>query len=319
MVKFARLVALGLLVLAAEAPAQGYPAKAIRLVVPFPAGGPADIGARIMAQKLNAEGLQLVVDNRPGANTVIGAELVAKAPADGYTLLWAIDSTLVMNQSLYAKLSYDPIKDFAPIARTMAGQPLMLVNAASGPKSVQELIGYARANPGKVNFASGTMTNQLAGEQIKSLAGVDMVYVPYKGSAGAVQGLLAGDVTMILDGVSANLTHIRSGKFRALATLAARPVAALPDVPTFALAAGLPGFSVEIWHGVVAPAGTSADIVGKLNQHIVRAFEQPEVKEKLASLGQEPATCTPAEFAAFIRSESERWAKVIRQAGFRIE
>jgi len=244
---------------------------------------------------------------------------VAKAAPDGYTLLWAIDSTLVMNQSLYTKLPYNPVKDFAPITRTTTSRQILVVDAAKGPKSVKELIQQAKANPGKLNFGAGTVTNQLGGELFKSMAGIDMVYVPYKGSPPTVQGLLSGDVTMIIDGVVASLPHIKSGKFRVLANLGLGPIAALPNLPTLAAEAGLPGFDVVIWQGLLAPAGTPAEIVNKLQQEVVRIFSLPDVKEKLASMGQDLVTSTPAEFAAFIRTEAERWSNVIKQAGIRIQ
>jgi tripartite-type tricarboxylate transporter receptor subunit TctC len=244
---------------------------------------------------------------------------VAKAAPDGYTLLMAIDSTLVMNQSLYAKLPYDPLKDFAPITRTFSTRPILIVDAASGPKTVQELIRLAKANPGKLTFGAGTITTRLGGELFKNLAGIEMMYVPYKGSAGVVQGLLSGGLNMIVDGVAANLPHIKSGKFRVLAGLSLLPVPALPDVPTLASAADLPGFDVVIWMGLLAPAGTPAAIVNRTQQEVARVLGLPEVNEKLTALGVYAATSTPEEFAAFIRSEAGRWSKVIRQAGIRVD
>ena len=317
-----RVVTLGLVftIGIGSAFAQGYPTKPIRIIVPFPAGGATDIAARIVGQKTAENwGQPVIVENRPGANTIIGAEAVAKAAPDGYTLLWAIDSTLVMNQSLYTKLPYNPLKDFAPITRTTTSRQILVVDAAKGPKSVKELIQQAKANPGKLNFGAGTVTNQLGGELFKSMAGIDMVYVPYKGSPPTVQGLLSGDVTMIIDGVVASLPHIKSGKFRVLANLGLGPIAALPNLPTLAAEAGLPGFDVVIWQGLLAPAGTPAEIVNKLQQEVVRIFSLPDVKEKLASMGQDLVTSTPAEFAAFIRTEAERWSNVIKQAGIRIQ
>ena len=317
-----RVVTLGLVftIGIGSAFAQGYPTKPIRIIVPFPAGGATDIAARIVGQKTAENwGQPVIVENRPGANTIIGAEAVAKAAPDGYTLLMAIDSTLVMNQSLYAKLPYNPLKDFAPITRTTTSRQILVVDAAKGPKSVKELIQQAKANPGKLNFGAGTVTNQLGGELFKSMAGIDMVYVPYKGSPPTVQGLLSGDVTMIIDGVVASLPHIKSGKFRVLANLGLGPIAALPNLPTLAAEAGLPGFDVVIWQGLLAPAGTPAEIVNKLQQEVVRIFSLPDVKEKLASMGQDLVTSTPAEFAAFIRTEAERWSNVIKQAGIRIQ
>jgi tripartite-type tricarboxylate transporter receptor subunit TctC len=303
-----------------NATAQTYPSKPIRIVVPFPAGGPTDVLSRIIGQKMSDNwGQQVLVDNRPGANTIIGAEAVAKAVPDGYTLLMAIDSTLVMNQSLYSKLPYDPIKDFAPVTLTVWSHLILVTDASTGPKSVAELVQMARANPGKVNFGAGTITTQLAGEMFKKAAGLDATFVPYKGSPGTVQGLLSGDVTFIVDGVTSSVPHIKSGKFRVLATTGSRPIAALPGLPTLAAEAGLPGFDVVIWQGLVAPAGTSSDIIAKLNQEILRIYALADVKERIAAAGLDPVTSTPAEFTAFIRSESERWSKVIKETGIRLD
>ena len=311
----ALLTAIGL----GSATAQTYPSKPIRIVVPFPAGGPADVQVRIIGQKLTESWRQpVLVDNRPGANTIIGAEAVAKAAPDGYTLLMAIDSTLVMNQSLYSKLPYDPIKDFAPVTLTAWSPLIIAVDAATGPKSVKDLVQDAKANPGKVNFGAGTITTQLGGEMLKRAAGINMVYVPYKGSAGTVQGLLSGDVKFIIDGVTSSVPHIKSGKFRVIATMGTRPIAALPGLSTLA-AEGVPGVDVAVWVGIVAPAGTPADIIDKLQHEIARILILPDVKEKLLSVGLDPATSTPAEFAAFIRSESERWGKAIKEAGIRLD
>jgi len=315
-VALALLAAIGL----GSATAQTYPSKSIRIVVPFPAGGPTDVLSRIIGQKMAENwGQQVLVDNRPGANTIIGAEAVAKAAPDGHTLLMAIDSTLVMNQSLFSKLPYDPIKDFAPVTLTVWSHLILVTDAGSGPKSVAELVQMAKANPGKVNFGAGTITTQLAGEMFKKAAGLDMVFVPYKGSPGTVQGLLSGDVKFIVDGVTSSVPHIKSGRFRVLATTGSRSIAALPGLPTLAAEAGLPGFDVVIWQGLVAPAGTASDIIAKLNQEILRIYALPDAREKIAAAGLDPVTSTPAEFTAFIRAESERWGKAIKEAGIRLD
>ena len=315
-VALALLAAIGL----GSATAQTYPSKPIRIVVPFPAGGPTDVLSRIIGQKMAENwGQQVLVDNRPGANTIIGAEAVAKAAPDGHTLLMAIDSTLVMNQSLFSKLPYDPIKDFAPVTLTVWSHLILVTDAGTGPKSVAELVQMAKANPGKVNFGAGTITTQLAGEMFKKAAGLDMVFVPYKGSPGTVQGLLSGDVKFIVDGVTSSVPHIKSGRFRVLATTGSRSIAALPGLPTLAAEAGLPGFDVVIWQGLVAPAGTASDIIAKLNQEILRIYALPDAREKIAAAGLDPVTSTPAEFTAFIRAESERWGKAIKEAGIRLD
>ena len=317
---FARTATLTLFVCAGQVLAQAYPSKPIRIVVPFPAGGPSDVQARVIGQKMG-ESLdqQVLVDNRPGANTIIGAEAVAKAPPDGHTLLMVIDSTLTMNPYLYRKLPYDPQKDFAPISMTAWSPLILVVDGATGPKSVKELLQEARANPGKLSFGAGTITTQLAGELLKSAAGVNMVYVPYKGSPGTVQGLLSNDVKFIIDGVTSSVPHIRSGKFRVLASLTARPIAALPNLASLATEAGLAGFDVAVWLGLVAPAGTPAEIVNKLSQEIARILALPDVKEKHAAIGLDPASNTPSEFTAFIRAEAERWGKTIKEAGIRLD
>ena len=296
-----------------------YPNRPVRMIVPFPAGGPTDVLARVVAQRMSeAWGQQVIVDNKPGGNTIIGAELAAKAPADGYTLLMAIDSTLVMNQFLYSRLPYDPRKDFVPIS-LLAWSPLVLVtDAATGPRSMGELIERARANPGKLSFGAGTVTTQLAGEMIKAAAGIDVMYVPYKGSAGTVQGLLSGDVTFILDGVTASVPHVRSGKFRALANLGSRPIAALPDLPTIA-SQGAPGVDVAVWLGLVAPAGIPADIQAKIHQEVARAVALPDVRERLLNAGLDPASSSPSEFGRFIASESDRWGALIKRTGIRLD
>ncbi len=323
MIRFVKLLGSIVLVLMGGASivlAQSYPSKPIRVIVPFPAGGPSDVGMRLIAQKMTESmGQQVLVDNRPGANTIIGAEAVAKAAPDGYTLLCAIDSTLTMNQFMYSKLPYDPIKDFAPVTSILWSPVIMVVDAAIGPKSVKDLLQEARANPGKLNFGSGTVATRLIGEQIKSRAAIDVVYVPYKGSPETVKGLLSNDVRFIIDGVTSSVPHIRSGKFRAIANLGARPISALPGLPSFATEADMPGFEAGVWLGVVATAGTPQSVVDRLNLEIRRALAMPDVIEKLSGSGLEPMVSTPAEFAAFIKKEAERSEPAIRKAGIRLD
>ena len=301
--------------------AQTYPSRPIRLIVPFPPGGPSDFLARVIGQKIGADwGQQVVVDNRPGGNTIIGAELVAKAAPDGYTLLMPIDSTLTMNQFLYTKLPYDPMKDFAPISLAALSPIILEVDAATGPKSMKDLIAQAKAKPGKLTFGAGTIATQLAGELLKSRAGVDIVYVAYKGSAPTVQGLLSKEVNMVIDGVTAGMPHIQHGTFRALATLGSAKIAALPSTPTLAEAANLPGFDVATWLGLVAPAGTPSAVVAKLHQEVAHVMAMADVKEKLQSAGL-VATSSPTaqSFAAFIASEAAKWAPIIKQTGLHFE
>jgi tripartite-type tricarboxylate transporter receptor subunit TctC len=298
---------------------QLYPSKTIRIVVPSPAGGPSDVGARVVGEKIAASwGQPVVIDNRPGGNNIIGTQVVAKAPPDGYTILIALDSTLTMHPSLYSSLPYNPAKDFAPVALAFIS-PIVLITDAAGPNSVRELIQFAKANPGKVSFGAGTLTTRLAGELLKSQTGTDMLIVPYKGSAGTTQGLLSKDVTFTLDGVTTSMPHIRAGKLKALANLTKRPIAALPNLPTFADETGIRDFDVSVWLGFVVPAGTPPDIVTKLNQEIVRVLGLPDVKEKLSSIGLEPGGGTPAEFGSFIRTETDKWTRVIKASGFKAE
>jgi tripartite-type tricarboxylate transporter receptor subunit TctC len=310
--------------LAATAPgvmaqAAPYPQRPIRVVVPFPAGGPTDILARVVGQKLSERlGQAVVVDNKPGANTIIGADTVAKAAPDGYNLLLAIDSTLVMNQSLYSKLPYDPVKDFEPIAK-MAISPLVVVAASNGPRSLKEVMTQAKAEPGKLSFGYGTVTTQLGGEIFKNALGLNILSVAYKGSAGTVQGLLSNDVSYIIDGVSAALPHIQSGKFRALATLGSKPIPVLPGLPTVAGEAGLPGFDVAVWMGLVAPRGTPDSITRLLAGEVARALELPDVREKLEAVGLLPDMVSGPAFTSFMQAETVKWQKAITQAEIKIQ
>lgn len=305
--------------LTAVAQTASYPQKAIRLVVPFPAGGPTDILARVVGQKLaDRLGQAVFVDNKPGANTIIGADAVAKAAPDGYTLLLAIDSTLVMNQSLYSKLPYDPVKDFEPIAK-VAISPLIVVTSSAGPQTMKALISQAKAQPGKVSFGYGTFTAQLGGEIIKNSLGLDILSVAYKGSAGNVQGLLSNDVTYIIDGVSTALPHIQSGKFRALANLGNKRIPVLPDLTSIASDAGLPGFDVAVWMGLVAPRGTPEPIIKILSEQVARILELPDVKEKLDAVGLLADMMPPTAFRTFMQTESVKWNKVITQAEIKIQ
>jgi tripartite-type tricarboxylate transporter receptor subunit TctC len=297
-----------------------YPTRPIHIVIPFPAGGPSDIAARIIAQRMSEDwGQPVIVDNRPGANTIIGAETVAKAAPDGYTLLMAIDSTLAMNQYLYKTLPYDPLNDFAPITTTVKSMSLLCVPAQTGPKSVKELIARGKAEPGKLNYGAGTITVQLAGLLFNKAAGIDVVYVPFKGTAETVQGLLTGSVDMVYAATVVAGPLIESGKVRALAKLDGRKDP-YPDVPTLAAAAGLQNFDdISIWLGLVAPKATPAPIIDKLNREVVHILAQPDVREKFNQTGNFAVTSTPEEFAAFIRGEAARREKVLKEAGIRYD
>ena len=310
-----------LALLATGAWGQAYPAKPIRLVVPFPAGGTTDILARAVGQKLTeAWGQPVVVDNRPGAGGNIGAELVAKAAPDGYTLLMGTVGTHAINASLYAKMPYDHIKDFAPVI-LVAGVPnVLVVNPAVPVNSVQELIAYAKANPGRLNFASsGSGTSiHLSGELFKVMAGVQMTHIPYKGSAPALQDLIGGQVQLMFDNLPSALPQIKGGKLRALAVTSATRAAALPDVPTVA-EAGLPGFEASSWFGVLAPAGTPVAIIARLNAEIAKWLASPEAREKLASQGANAAGGSPEDFAKHIAAETAKWQKVVKESGAKVD
>ncbi len=318
----AALVALTLLppaVARAQYPDQDaavYPSRPIHIVVPFPAGGPADLVARIIAQTMSEDlGQPVVTDNRPGGNTIIGAQAVARAAPDGYTLLMAIDSTLVMNQFLYKSLPYDPLEDFAPI--TLATKTVsVLAVRADGPKSVGELVARARANPGKLNFGGGTITAELMGRLFHKAAGLDIVYVPFKGTPETVQGLLAGSVDLVYASTVIAVPLIKSGQVRALARLDHRDLPALAGVPVLADAAGLKDFDdLAVWLGLVAPKGTPRAIIDKLNREVVRILNDPEVKRKSEAIGGYIETSTPEAFAAFMRREAARWGKALKELG----
>lgn len=298
-----------------------YPNKAIRVIVPFPAGGPSDVLARIIGQRLSEDWRQpVLIENRIGANTVIGAQAVATAPADGYTLLMAIDSTLAMNQFLYNKLPYDPVRDFEPITVVAKTMLLLMVNASSDIATVRDLIAKQKAEPGKFNYGAGTITTQLTGQLMNRAAGTNSQLVRYNGSAQVTQGLLTNSVQYAIDGPSAALPLIQDGKFRVLAKFDGRPFPPRPDVPTFAEASGIPNFDeVTVWLGLVAPKGTPRPIIEKLQRQITRALSDPGIKQKADAAGLFPFSTTPAEFTAFIRKESERWAPVVKESGIRYD
>ena len=315
-------IALGFGPLATRAHAQGaYPTKPIRLVVPFPPAGTTDILARAIAQRWTETlGQSVVVDNRPGAGGNIGADLVAKAAPDGYTLLMGTVGTHAINPSLYGKLPYDHVKDFTPVV-LVAGVPnVLVVNPALPVQNVQELIAYAKANPAKLNFASsGSGTSiHLAGELFKVMTGVQMTHVPYKGSAPALQDLLGGQAQLMFDNLPSSLAPIRAGKLRALAVTSATRAPALSDVPTVA-EAGVPGFEASSWFGVLAPAGTPAAIVTRLNAEAVKWLATPDAKEKMLANGANAVGGSPEDFAAFIQAETVKWAKVVKESGARVE
>jgi tripartite-type tricarboxylate transporter receptor subunit TctC len=317
----------GILALVAIAPAvaqdaQTYPTRPIRIVVPFPAGGPTDVNARIIAQRMSEDFKQaVIVENRPGGNTAIGAQAVAKAEPDGYTLLAAMDTTLVMNPAtLSTPLGYDPFKDFATITLTAKNTSLITVRAADGPASIAELVARARQNPGKMNYGAGIITTRLAGYLFAREAGIQVQLIPYKGSADVVAGLLTGSVDFIVDGVAASLPLIHGGRLRPLAKLNTRPLPVLPELKPLAVAAGLPQLDdMSSWIGLVAPAGTPRAVIDKLNREVAAIYADPAIADRLEKAGITAVTSTPEEFDAFFRSEAARWTKVFRESGIKLE
>ena len=301
--------------------AQSYPAKPIRFIVPFPPGGSADILARAIGQKAG-EGLgqSLVVENRPGAGTAIGAEALAKSPADGYAVMIGTVSSHAINPALNPKLTYDPVKDFTPISLVASIPFAMIVHPSVPAKSVRELISLAKSKPASLNYSSagnGT-SNHLAGELLKSMAGIDIVHIPYKGSAPALNDLVAGQVSLMFDLVLTAAPHVKSGAVRGLAVTGAKRSSALPDLPTVA-ESGVPGYEVSAWFGIFAPAEVPQPVVQRLNAEFVKALQQPDLRQRLASQGAEPLTSTPDEFSAYLRSEIAKWAKVVKDSGMKVD
>ena len=297
--------------------AQAYPTKPVTIIVPFAAGGTTDILARIIGQALTAElGQSVVVDNRAGAGGNIGGQAAAKAAPDGHTLFMGTVGTHAINASLYKKMPFDPVKDFAPLTRVANVPNLLVANPAQPYKSVKDLIAYAKANPGKVNFGSSGNGSSihLSGELFKSLAKVDMQHVPYKGSAPAVTDLLGNQIDIMFDNMPSAIQHVRSGKLAPLAVTTAKRSPELPNVPTIA-EAGVPGYEATSWFGMFAPAGTPAPVLAKLNAAIVKLLAQPDVKKKINEQGAEVYSETPEQFAAFIQAESVKWGKVVKESG----
>ncbi|WP_312526338.1 tripartite tricarboxylate transporter substrate binding protein [Comamonas sp.] len=319
------LLALAAAVLCAAVPslarAEGFPDKPLRLVVPFPAGGAADMMARGMAQRLGTElGQQVVVDNRGGAGGVTAAEQVARAPADGYTLFFATMGTQAINPALYAKLRYDPVKDFAPVALTHTTPRVLVVGAAVPARTVKELIALAKSKPGVLTYGSAGngSSSHLSGALFDELAGVKMVHVPYKGSAPLLTDVLAGRVDMTFDSYTVYEEQIRSGRARALAVTSRTRLSSLPDIPTLA-ESGLAGYDVSNWLGVMAPAGTPRVVIDKLNAALVRAMAAPELRKQLTQLGIEPTSSSPEEFAQLVRSEIPKWRSIVQQSGATVD
>jgi tripartite-type tricarboxylate transporter receptor subunit TctC len=297
-----------------------YPTKAIRLVVPFAPGGSNDIMARIVAQQFtDSMKQQVVVDNRAGASGIIGTEIVAKAPADGYTILM-MSLTFTVNPSLYRSLPYRTDKNFAPVT-LVASAPLMLVVNPSVPaKSLKDLIAYAKANPSKVNFGSGGQgtTPHLAGEMLKMMAGIELTHIPYKGGGPALADLVGGQIQLMLENIPSTLPFVKGGKLRALAVSSLKRSPLVPDLPTVD-ESGLKGYEIVGWNGLFVPAGTPRPIVTKVHAETVKALANPTVKERLAGLGADAIGSSPEQFAAFVQAEIKKWAKVVQAAGLKVE
>jgi tripartite-type tricarboxylate transporter receptor subunit TctC len=294
-----------------------YPIRPIHIIVPFPPGGPTDILSRIVGEEMTASwGHPVVIENRPGADTTIGAEAVAKADPDGYTLLAAMDSTMVVNPLVKKDLPYDPFRDFEPISLGAKNISILEVRADSTAQTVADLIGMLKANPGKLNFGAGTTTGRLAAFLFAKLTGTAFAIIPYKGSAETVQGVLTGSVDFGIDGIASSFPLIKDGKFRALAKLSDQPLRQLPELPPLAAAAGVPELGdISTWIAFYAPAGTSSEIVGKLSHFIATIYADPAVAHRLDEAGIVAVSSTPAELNAFAHSETERWGKVIRDNG----
>jgi tripartite-type tricarboxylate transporter receptor subunit TctC len=320
---FAAIWLVGTFAVAQAAPQDGadaYPSRTVRMIVPFPAGGPTDILSRVVAQRLSEVwGQPVVVENQPGANTAIAAARVAKMPADGYTLLAAMDVTMVLNPITSKNLSYDPLKDFATITLGSKNTSLLSVRAEDGPKTVKELIARAKAVPGKLNYGAGIITTRLAGYLFNREAGLDVQYIPFNGSPPTVQGLLTGAVDYIVDGTATSLPLIQAGKLRALAKLNSRPLPALPEVRSLAVEAGIPALDdVSTWIGFVAPAGTPRGIIDKIQREVVKMYADPVIAEKLQNAGISTASSSPEEFDAFVRKELDRWGQVFKDSGIQL-
>lgn len=315
-----RMALLAVVLASTGAPAQTYPARPIRLITPSSPGSGVDIVARIYAQKMSEPlGQQVIVENRAGAGANLGAEIAAKAPPDGYTLFVATPAHAI-NSSMYSRLNYNLLRDFAPVSLITTGQYVVVVHPSLPAKSVKELIALARARPGALSYASGGPGNatHLAVELFNTMAGARMLHVPYKGSGPALTDLISGQVHLMFANLTAGLPHVKSGRLRALATSGQTRSPTTPDLPTIT-ESGLPGYVVTSYYGILVPVATSRDIVARLNADTAKVMGLPEIRGRLAGEGADPASSTPDEFAAFLRAEIERWAKVVKAANIRAE
>lgn len=305
----------------ASAEAQSYPSRPLRFIVPFPPGGSTDIYARIIGPRLaDALRQQVVIDNRPGAGGALGADLAAKAPPDGYTIWLGQTNNLAIGPAMRTKNSYDPVRDFSPITLLMQAPQVMVVNAGSPITSIKELIAAAKSKPGTLTFASAGIgsSGHVAGELLNQAAGVNITHVPYKGASPAMIDLRGGRVTFLATSLASAAQFVKDGKIKGIATTGLKRARLMPDVPTVA-ESGVPGFEVASWHGMLAPAKVPREIIARLNREIVAILDKPEVRDALLSEGGDITPGTPEEFAVFLKSEAQKWAKVIKQAGITAE
>ncbi len=319
MISFIRRITMVCAIVAPAVSFAAYPDKAVRLVAPFVPGGPTDIVARVVAQKLGQNlGENVVVDNRGGAGGAIGCEIVARSAPDGYTLMIGSSGNLAVAPALFAKLPYDPAKDFQPITQTTAGPQIVVVNANVAAKTFPELLALARAKPGSLNYASGGAgtTTQLGPELLKSMAKIDIVHVPYKGTGQALTDVIGGQVQMMMSSLLPAMPQIKAGRLRGLAVTSLQRTPALPEMPTVA-ESGVPGFETTSWHGMVMPAKAPKALVARLHAEMVKVLNQPEVKALFLAQGMETVANTPEEFGAYIKHETDKWTKVIKTIGLK--
>jgi tripartite-type tricarboxylate transporter receptor subunit TctC len=303
---------------ATSAAAQQFPTKPIRFIVAYPPGGSVDLHARHIGAKMSENlGQPVVIENRPGGNTHIGAEVVARAAPDGYTLFHTLDSTMTLNQALYSKLPFDPVKDFAPVARLASGNSIIVVHPSVPAKTMRELIDYAKANPGKLNFGATSANTQLTGEQIRMM-GANIVYVPYKGTQQLVQAVVSGEIQIVIDGLTNYVPFVKEGKLRGLATLAPGKDILLPEVPTIR-DAGYPDLERLGWWALFAPAATPRPVVNRLYDAAMWALKQPDVLEKQAALGLVPRPGSPEELGAQVKADIAKWTPLVRAAGIKLD
>jgi tripartite-type tricarboxylate transporter receptor subunit TctC len=315
------LVAVVAALAACHASAQSYPVKPIRWIVPFPPGGGTDITSRTLAAKLSeALGQQMVIDNRPGSGGTIGLALASKAPADGYHIATVQLANMGIAPALYSKLPYDPVKDFAPITQAVSAALILVAHPSFPANTVKDLIAMARAKPGAITYGSpgnGT-SGHLGSEMIKMAGKIDMVHVPYKGAAPALTDLLGGQITIYLSSIPPAVPLIKSGRLKALGVTGAKRTASLPQVPTIA-ESGIPGYAVDNWYGVAAPAGVPKEMIARLNTELVKILNTPEIRDRYAAEGSETSPSSPEQFGAFIRDEVQKWGKVVREAKVKVD